>query len=88
MAGLANFAPFILIFVVFYFFMIRPQMKKQKEHAAMVKALKKGDKVVIGGGIFGTVASATEDEVIKIDVAKGTQIEVMRSAIVSVTSKS
>ena len=64
-AGIGQFIPLILIFVIFYFFLIRPQQKKVKEHKAMVEALKRGDKVITSGGIVGTVERVI-DTVIKV----------------------
>lgn len=88
-AGSANplmsFAPIPIIIVIFYFFMIRPQSKKQKETEKMLKALKKGDKVVTIGGIHGTVSSTKEKTVI-VKVDDGTKIEFNRSAIAGVLS--
>ena len=61
-AGIGQFIPLILIFVIFYFFLIRPQQKKVKEHKAMVEALKRGDKVITSGGIVGTVERVIDNE--------------------------
>ena len=77
--------PFVLIFVVFYFFLIRPQNKKQKETEKMISALKKGDKVVTIGGIHGVVTN-TKEETIFIRVDDNTKIEINRSAVASVIS--
>lgn len=75
--------PLALIFVIFYFFMIRPQNKKQKETEKMIAAVKKGDKVITIGGIHGTV-SATKDKTVVIKVDENTKIEFLRSAISTV----
>ncbi len=80
---LMTFAPFILIIAIFYFFIIRPQNKKQKETEKMIAALKKGDKVITIGGIHGTVSSTKEKTVI-IKVDDGAKIEFNRSAVASV----
>ena len=64
-AGIGQFIPLILIFVIFYFFLIRPQQKKVKEHKAMVEALKRGDKVITSGGILGTVERIIDNEKLK-----------------------
>ena len=61
-AGIGQFIPLILIFVIFYFFLIRPQQKKVKDHKAMVEALKRGDKVITSGGILGTVGRVIDNE--------------------------
>ncbi len=75
--------PLVLIFVIFYFFIIRPQSKRQKETEKMINAVKKGDKIVTVGGIHGTVATAKEKTVI-VKVDEGVKIEFNRSAIASV----
>lgn len=79
---IASFAPFILIFVVFYFLLIRPQQKRQQELSKMVENLKKGDRVVTSGGIIGTVTSFQNDYVvIKVGDDDGAKMEVLKSAI-------
>ena len=84
---LFSMLPIFLIFVIFYFFIIRPQNKKQKETEKMIAALKKGDKVVTIGGIHGTVAQTKEKTVI-VKVDDNTKIEFLRSAIASVINQS
>ncbi|MBI4372667.1 MAG: preprotein translocase subunit YajC [Candidatus Omnitrophica bacterium] len=76
-----SFLPLILMFVVFYFLLIRPQQKRQKEHAEMVKNLKKGDRVVTSGGIIGTVHTLQDDYLVLRVGDQDTKIEVLRSAI-------
>ncbi|MBI1978102.1 MAG: preprotein translocase subunit YajC [Candidatus Omnitrophica bacterium] len=78
---LLSFLPLILMFVVFYFLLIRPQQKKQKEHTEMVKNLKKGDRVVTMGGIIGTVQTLQDDYLVLKVGDQETKIEVLRSAI-------
>ena len=78
---LVQFMPMILIFVIFYFLMIRPQQKKQKELQTMITQLKKGDKVVTTGGILGTVSSLQDDYVVLTVGGSDTKIEVLKSAI-------
>ena len=78
--------PLVLMFVVLYFVMIRPQMKKQKEHRAMIDALSKGDEVVTGGGILGKVAKLSESNV-SLEVAPNVEIQIQRSAVVQVLPK-
>ncbi len=78
--------PLVLMFVVLYFVMIRPQMKKQKEHRAMVEALAKGDEVVTAGGVLGKV-SKMGDNFIGIEIANGVEIQIQRSAVVQVLPK-
>ena len=82
---LSMILPFALIFIVFYFFMIRPQNKKAKETQAMLDAMKKGDKVVTIGGIHGTINQVKEKTVI-VKVDDGTKLEFNRSAIASVNN--
>ena len=84
--SLMQFLPLVLMFVVLYFIMIRPQMKRQKEHRAMVEALAKGDEVVIGGGVIGRVAKLG-DSVLHVEVAKDVEVQVQRSAVVQVLPK-
>ena len=76
----------IATFGIFYFILIRPQQKKQKELKKMVEELKKGDRVMTNGGIFGTVAGI-KDNVLVLKIADGVQIELLRSAVASVVSK-
>ncbi|MBI9064611.1 MAG: preprotein translocase subunit YajC [Marinilabiliaceae bacterium] len=76
-----QFAPFVLIIVVFYFFMIRPQMKRQKELRKYREGLKKGDKVITNGGIYGKVAEVKE-EFISVEIAENVKVKMDKSAIV------
>jgi len=78
---IAMLLPLILLFLVFYFIFMRPQIKRQKELQAMIQSLKKGDKVVTSGGIIGTVVGVSEDKV-TIKVGEGTKLEVVKSYIV------
>ena len=82
-AGLASFLPLILIFVIMYFLMIRPQQKRAKEHRAMVEALKKGDEVVTQGGLVGKVTDVKDEEV-TVEIAQGVKVRVVRSTIAQV----
>ena len=77
-AGIGQFIPLILIFVIFYFFLIRPQQKKVKEHKAMVESLKKGDKVVTSGGITGTISRVIDNDKVEIEIADNVTVEVVR----------
>jgi preprotein translocase subunit YajC len=85
-SSLLSLAPLALMFVVLYFIMIRPQMKKQKEHKAMIDALAKGDEVVIGGGVIGRVAKLGESFV-HVEVASGVELQVQRGAVIQVLPK-
>ncbi len=78
-AGIGQFIPLILIFVIFYFFLIRPQQKKVKEHKAMVQALKRGDKVVTSGGIVGTVERIIDDEKVEVEISENVKVEIVRT---------
>jgi len=83
---LMSMLPLALMFVVLYFVMIRPQMKKQKEHAAMIAALAKGDEVITGGGLLGKV-SKMGDNFIGLEVSPGVDIQIQRSAVIQVLPK-
>jgi len=78
---LMQFMPLILIFVVFYFLLIRPQQKRMKEHNELLKALKKGDKVVTGGGIVGTITKVEGDDYLFIDIASGVEVKALRATV-------
>ena len=86
MGSLTTFAPLILMFVVMYFLMIRPQQKRAKEQKAMMEALAKGDEVVTIGGILGKVSKVTEQHV-TIEVAQGTEVVVQKHAVSSLLPK-
>ena len=77
-SGIGQFIPLILIFVIFYFFLIRPQQKKVKEHKAMVGSLKKGDKIVTSGGITGTISRVIDNDKIEVEIADNVTVEVIR----------
>ena len=77
-SGIGQFIPLILIFVIFYFFLIRPQQKKVKEHKAMVESLKKGDKVVTSGGITGVISRVIDNDKVEFEIADNVTVEVIR----------
>jgi preprotein translocase subunit YajC len=85
-SSLMGMLPLVLMFVVLYFVMIRPQMKKQKEHKTMIDALAKGDEVVTAGGMLGKV-SKLGDSLVSLEVSSGVEIQVQRSAVVQVLPK-
>jgi preprotein translocase subunit YajC len=85
--AMIQFLPLVLIFVVFYFLLIRPQQQKQKQHRTMLDALRRGDRVVTGGGIIGTVNRVTSAEEVEVDIAQGVRVRVLRSTITSVVAK-
>ena len=78
-SGIAQFIPLILIFVIFYFFLIRPQQKKVKEHKLMVENLKRGDKVITSGGIIGTVDRIIDSDKAEISITDNVKVEVIKS---------
>jgi len=85
-SSLMSMLPLVLMFVVLYFVMIRPQMKKQKEHRAMVDALAKGDEVVTAGGLLGKVAKLGDSN-LGLEIANGVEVQIQRSAVVQVLPK-
>jgi preprotein translocase subunit YajC len=85
-SSLLTMLPLVLMFVVLYFVMIRPQMKRQKEHKAMIDALAKGDEVVTAGGVLGKVAKLGESYV-HVEVSDGVELQLQRSAVVQVLPK-
>ena len=85
--GIAQFIPLILIFVIFYFFLIRPQQKRVKEHKAMVEALKRGDEIITSGGILGTVERVMEDDRIEVNIGNDIKVQIIKSTITSLLKK-
>ena len=78
-SGIGQFIPLILIFVIFYFFLIRPQQKKVKEHKAMVEGLKRGDKVITSGCITGTVERLIDNDKIEVEIAENVKVEIVKA---------
>ena len=78
-SGIGQFIPLILIFVIFYFFLIRPQQKKVKEHKAMVEGLKRGDKVITSGGITGTIERVIDNDKVEVQIADNVKVEIVRA---------
>ena len=76
--SLGGLIPFILIFIIFYFLLIRPQQKKVKEHKAMVENLKKGDKIVTSGGITGVITRVVDNDKVEVEIADNVTVEVIR----------
>ncbi len=81
-SGLMSLFPFVMIFFIFYFMLIKPQMKKQKEHQDTINALKKGDKIVTTGGIIATIVKL-EDDLLHVEIAPEVKIKITRSAVTS-----
>lgn len=84
---LVQLAPLALIFVVFYFLIIRPQQKKAKDHKSMIEALRRGDKVVTSGGLIGTVAKVLNEREVALEIADGVRVRAMRSMIAEVMAR-
>jgi len=82
-----SLAPLILIFVVFYFLLIRPQQKKMKDHKTMLSSLRRGDKIVTGGGIIGSVVKLQGEDEVVVEIADGVRIRAVRSTIQSVLTR-
>jgi preprotein translocase subunit YajC len=84
---IGQFVPLILIFVIFYFLLIRPQQKKVKEHKAMVDAVARGDMVIAGGGFIGKVVRVLEDDKVELEISDNVVIKIIKSSISAVVSK-
>ena len=84
---ISSLVPFVLIFVIMWFMLIRPQQKKMKEHRAMVEGLRRGDQVITAGGLIGKVAKVKDDGEIDVEIADGIKVRVVRSTITGVLSK-
>ena len=87
-SGFTQFIPLILIFVIFYFFLIRPQQKKSKEHKQMVATLKRGDEVVTSGGIVGKIERVLGDDKVDILISENVTVQVVQSTIQGLLSRS
>ena len=83
--GFAQFIPLILIFVIFYFFLIRPQQKRVKDHRAMVQGLKRGDEVITSGGIIGIVDKVYEDDKIDVILGENVKVQIIKTTITTTT---
>ena len=86
-SGFAQFIPLILIFVIFYFFLIRPQQKRAKDHQTMVASLKRGDEVITSGGIIGTIDRVLEDDRIEVILADNVKVQIIKTTITSLLKK-
>ena len=78
---LGAFIPLILIFVIFYFLLIRPQQKRQKQHRSMLDTLKAGDEIITNGGLYGRIVSMYEDNTLSLEISKGIKVKIVRSAV-------
>ena len=88
MNGLESFIPIILIFVIMYFLLIRPQQKKIKEHKMMVEAIRRGDQVLAQGGIIGKITKVKEGEEVEVEIASNVKVTIIKSTVVNVMNKS
>lgn len=86
-SSLMSLMPFVLIFVVFYFLLIRPQQKRAKEHKSMVEGLKRGDKVITSGGIVAKVSKVIDDNEVEVEISSDVKVRVIRSTISQVQGK-
>lgn len=84
--GLMSFVPFIIIFILFYFMLIRPQMKQAKDHKKLISELKKGDEIMLASGLLGTIQKVTDNFLI-INISSGTDIKIQRASVQSVLNK-
>ena len=87
-SGFAQFIPLILIFVIFYFFLIRPQQKKLKEHKLMVSQLKRGDEIVTSGGIIGKIEKVADNDQIELSIADNVTVTIIKSTVQNLLSNS
>ena len=88
MNGLESFIPIILIFVIMYFLLIRPQQKKIKEHKMMVEGIRRGDQVLTQGGIIGKITKVKEGEEVEVEIASNVKVTIIKSTVVNVMNKS
>ncbi|MBP5856054.1 preprotein translocase subunit YajC [Marivibrio halodurans] len=85
--ALVGFLPLILIFVIFYFLLIRPQQKRQKQHQQKLQAIRRGDKILTGGGVFGTVSKVIDETELQVEIADGVKVRVSRAMVADVINK-
>jgi len=87
MEAIGSFIPLILIFVIMYFLMIRPQQQQRKQHQAMIEALRRGDQVITSGGFIGKITKVKDDEEVEVELTEGVKVRVVRNTIVRVVNK-
>ena len=87
-SALISLLPIVLIFVVFYFLLIRPQQKKAKEHRNMIENLRRGDRIVTNGGIIGSITKVLNDREVQVEIADGVRVRIMRGMVADLMSKS
>ncbi|MBI3517194.1 MAG: preprotein translocase subunit YajC [Proteobacteria bacterium] len=84
---LMTFAPLVAIFVVFYFMLIRPQQKKAKQHKELLSQMRRGDRIVTGGGIIGTITKVVNDSEVQVEIAEGVRVRVLRATVTDIVAK-
>ncbi len=87
LGGIAQLLPIVAIFVIFYFLLIRPQQRKAKEHKALLASVRRGDRVVTGGGILGVVTKVVDENHVQVEIAEGVRVKVMKSTIADIPSR-
>jgi preprotein translocase subunit YajC len=87
MGSIMQLLPIVAIFVIFYFLLIRPQQKKAKEHKALLASVRRGDRVVTGGGILGVVTKVLDEQYVQVEIAEGVRVKVMKSTIADIPSR-
>jgi preprotein translocase subunit YajC len=85
--GLMQLLPIVAIFVIFYFLLIRPQQRKAKEHKALLASVRRGDRVVTGGGILGLVTKVLNENYVQVEIAEGVKVKVLKSTIADIPSR-
>jgi preprotein translocase subunit YajC len=87
LGGLSSMLPLVAIFVIFYFLLIRPQQRKAKEHKALLASVRRGDRVVTGGGILGVVTKVVDEHHVQVEIAEGVRVKVMKSTLADIPSR-
>jgi len=87
LGGMAQLLPIVAIFVIFYFLLIRPQQRKAKEHKALLASVRRGDRVVTGGGILGVVTKVVDEHHVQVEIAEGVRVKVLKSTIADIPSR-
>jgi preprotein translocase subunit YajC len=87
LGGMAQLLPIVAIFVIFYFLLIRPQQRKAKEHKALLAGVRRGDRVVTGGGILGVVTKVLDEQYVQVEIAEGVRVRVLKGTIADIPSR-
>jgi preprotein translocase subunit YajC len=87
LGGMAQLLPIVAIFVIFYFLLIRPQQRKAKEHKALLASVRRGDRIVTGGGILGLVTKVVDEHHVQVEIAEGVRVRVLKSTIADIPSR-